>query len=78
MNRMLLALLFTPSVLCAAEPFLIFAADAAYTDTAAVSVVRRYFLVQDYLGYGAVRARPELTNIVPVSHEVAISQSGRP
>ncbi len=72
-KKTLLALLVAPSVLCAAEPFLIFAADAAYTDTAAVSVAKKYFLIQDYLGYGAVLSRPELTNIVPVSHEVAIS-----
>jgi hypothetical protein len=74
MKSLIAAILLVPSVY-AAEPFLIFAADAAYTDAAVVPVVAKYLSSPDYLGYRAVVDGPGLGGIVNPAHLVQISSS---
>ena len=75
MKTVLAALLLAGSSAYAAEPFLIFAADAAYTDPATLPVMAKYLASADYLGYRAVTERPELGGVVAAGHLVQISSS---
>jgi hypothetical protein len=66
--------LFSPAAY-GADPFLIFAADASYTDTATLPVLAKYISQPDFLGYRAVSKQPELRGMVPPAHLVQISSS---
>jgi hypothetical protein len=75
MKKLLIALLIIPTAVYAAQPFLIFASDAAYSDPATLPLVQRYLSAQDYLGYRAVTSTPQLRGFVSPAHQVEISAS---
>jgi hypothetical protein len=75
MKCLLFTLLAVPAAVYAAEPFLIFAADAVYTDAGTPLLARTYLGQQDYLGYTAVMRTAALQGIVLPHHWVEISSS---
>ena len=75
MKTFLLSLLLTPAAAFAAQPFIIFAADAAYTDSAVAPVISKYLSQTDYLGAKAVTNVPALRGVVQADHHVLMSPS---
>jgi hypothetical protein len=71
LKSLLIVLLAAPAAIYAAGPFLIFSADAAFTDPATLPLAQKYLSSQDYLGHRAALTR-QLKGIVPAAHQVEI------
>jgi hypothetical protein len=59
----------------AAQPFVVFAADAAWTDPSVTPLAAKYLLPTDYLGLDAVTHVPSLSTVVNGNHTVLLDTS---
>lgn len=73
MRILLITLLAASSIAHAAEPFFTFAMESKSFDSTTMSVVAKYFSPTDYLGRRAVIKSSELTDVVPMSHQIQFS-----